>query len=150
MTGFCNGVSGTEDTSSESSPLSGSQVDPELEPPPDSSIEEHPSLLSSLAEEDFCWESAKDISRSLILLRGRHVRSFQGGRSYRAVLAKHVTSFTPVAQYHLSRKEDIPADTAMERNFPWQHRRIPPSGEDSDMSLAIPNLSVKSVSAFKD
>ena len=149
MTGFCNGVSGTEDTSSESSPLSGSQVDPELEPPPDSSIEEHPSLLSSLAEEDFRWESAKDISRSLVLLRGRHVRSFQGERTYRAVLAKYVTSFTPVAQYHLSRKEDIPADNAMERNFPWQHRRIPP-GEDSDMSLAIPNLSVKSVSAFKD
>ena len=94
--------------------------------------------------------SRRWIMRSLILLRTRHVRSLQGGQSHRAILAKHMASFTPVAQHHFFCKEDISANTTLERNFPWHYRRIPSRREDSDMPLAIPNISIKFVSAFKD
>ena len=58
MTGFCSGVSGTEDTNSESSSSLDSEVDPESESPPHPSAEEQCSSLFSSTDRDSCWDSA--------------------------------------------------------------------------------------------
>ena len=71
------------------------------------------------------------------------------GHDNRAILAKHLTSFAPVAQYHLFREKDIPLDITMERNFPWQYRWISSRGEDSNMLFPVSDGSVKFVSTFE-
>ena len=71
------------------------------------------------------------------------------GHDNRAILAKHVTSFAPVAQYHLFREKDIPLDITMERNFPWQYRRISSRREDSNMPFPVSDGSIKFVSTFE-
>ena len=53
----------------------------------------------------------------------RHAGIFLSGCDNRATLAKHVTSFAPVAQHHLIGEKDIPLDIAIERNF-----RVSPPG----------------------
>ena len=83
--------------------------------------------------------------RSTILLRERHTRIFRGGCSHRAIHAKHVPSFTPVAQHHLFHKKGIPLNTTMERNFPWECRWTPSRGIDSAVSFAIPNFPIKEI-----
>ena len=71
------------------------------------------------------------------------------GCDNRTILAKHVTSFAPVAQHHLFGEKDIPLDIAMERNFPWQYRWISSRGEDSNMSFPVSDGSIKFVSTFE-
>ena len=67
------------------------------------------------------------------------------GCDNRTILAKHVTSFAPVAQHHLFGEKDIPLDIAMERNFPWQYRWISSRREASLVSHG----SIKFVSTFE-
>ena len=56
--------------------------------------------------------------KGLPLLSERHSRILRGGCSLRTIFAKHVPSFTPVAQHHLFREKGIPLYTTMEVNFP--------------------------------
>ena len=49
------------------------------------------------------------------------------GSDNRAILAKHMSSFAPVAQHQLFGKKDFPLDISMERNFPWQYVGSPPA-----------------------
>ena len=71
------------------------------------------------------------------------------GCDNRTIVAKHATSFAPVAQHHLFGEKDIPLDIAMERNFPWQYRWISSRGEDSNMSFPVSDGSIKFVSTFE-
>ena len=87
--------------------------------------------------------------RSSTPLSERHAGIFLSGCDNRTILAKHVTSFAPVAQHHLFGEKDIPLDIAMERNFPWQYRWISSRGEDSNMSFPVSDGSIKFVSTFE-
>ena len=87
--------------------------------------------------------------RSSTPLSERHPGIFLSGCDNRTILAKHVTSFAPVAQHHLFGEKDIPLDIAMERNFPWQYRWISSRGEDSNMSFPVSDGSIKFVSTFE-
>ena len=49
------------------------------------------------------------------------------GCDNRTILAKHVTSFAPVAQHHLFREKDIPLDIAMEEIFLGNIAGYPPA-----------------------
>ena len=48
-----------------------------------------------------------------------------------------------------SAKKDTPCDAFMKSNFRWQHRWIPPCGENFDKSFTVPIVPIKLVSAFK-
>ena len=87
--------------------------------------------------------------RSSTPLSERHPGIFLSGCDNRTILAKHVTSFAPVAQHHLFGEKDIPLDIAMERNFPRQYRWISSHGEDSTMSFPVSDESIKFVSTFE-
>ena len=88
------------------------------------------------------------LPRSLTLLKDKDMSEFSGvGVAIRTMLAKHVSSFAPIAQHHLL--NDISCNAIMENNFPWQHRWIFLRGENFDKSFTVPNVSIKFVSAFK-
>ena len=86
----------------------------------------------------------------ITLLIQRHARIFCGGCSYRATLAKPLSSFASVAQHHLFRKENILLDITIERNFLRQYRWISFRGENSNMFFSVSDMSVEFMSTFKN
>ena len=55
-------------------------------------------------------------------------QNFLGSVGYRAIIAKHVTSFAFLAQHYLFCKENIPCDPLRKVIFPWQNHWIPLRG----------------------
>ena len=98
--------------------------------------------MIKLSRASIPWRSSTPLSE-------RHAGIFLGGCDNRTILAKHVTSFAPVAQHHLFDEKVIPLDIVMERHFPWQYRWIFSGGEDSSMSFPISDGSIKFVSTFE-
>ena len=132
---FCEGrkeffpdrISGSDgDSDRESQPGCESESDSEPEFEPGSSSEEVPFSVSSIRQ-GRCVQLGSTIrvnhSRrfrlhwnliypmmSVTLLNQRHARTFCGGVAVRAILAKNVSTFAPIAQHHLFHKRATPWD----------------------------------------
>ena len=147
---------------SEPDSLRDSESEHDSEPDSESEFESETSpegifpFASSVGAENFCGDSPQGIHQSgesliwwsTTLPRERNTRIFRDGCSHRAILAKHVPSFTTVAQNTFSAKKTSLWILPQKEIFLGSIAGSPPTGKI--LLFAIPNFPIKFMPVFKD